>query len=131
MPTLYFLTLAIALFLDAGFRHISEGMEVYIIIQSFLWFLGPPLSFLLIIQIAQITRVPDPRHYWVLTLLPVGFIAATGAATAQEGCTSIGDCEYLRDFLIIAGLFIGLVNRLGNCNIFPCQHWCSCEHTLQ
>lgn len=41
-----------------------------------LWFMGPPLSVLLIIQIAQISKLPALKYYWVLLLVPLAYLIA-------------------------------------------------------
>ena len=76
LPSLYFTIFAFAFFLDFAWRFIHEAIPHYDIAQWALWFYGPPLSSLLVIQVAQITKVPSKRYYWVLWLPPIAFFMA-------------------------------------------------------
>ena len=75
LPALYFLVLGAAFFLDFAARGLSGLFPFYNITEWAFWFLGPPLSVLLMIQIARITELPSIRSYWVLTLLPLAVLA--------------------------------------------------------
>ena len=113
IPAFYFIILALALMSDIAERFIATGFEPYFIIQSFLWFLGPPLSYLLIIQVAQVTRVPDVKHFNMLTILPLLFIAAFGLNQTDSFCESLQSCQMLNSYLTLAGLAAGLVSMLS------------------
>lgn len=113
LPALYFLVLGIALGMDASYSHLADGFDYYKIYQSFFWFLGPPLSYLLIIQIARITRVPEIRHYWVVALLPAAFAIAMTIAKGLNVCPSLSNCAELSDLLIVAGLVVGAISLLA------------------
>lgn len=104
LPLLYFLVLGLAFFLDLGQAHIGQEFQNYAVWQWFAWFFGPPLSVLLIIQIAQINRLPALRHYWVLLLPPVAFFVT-------KSLTS--DVQELQEGLIISGLISGALSLLA------------------
>ena len=76
------------------------------------WFAGPPLSVLLIVQIAQINKTPDIRHYWVLLLLPLALVIAQILRPHVEN---------FDDLLKLSGLIIGGISILTiwlNKNVF-------------
>ncbi|GJL84520.1 MAG: hypothetical protein DHS20C02_02950 [Micavibrio sp.] len=114
LPFLYFLVLGTAFFLDLGVAYIEEITPYYEIIQWFLWFSGPPLSVLLVIQVVQITKLPALYHYWVLFLVPAALIASTFLSTTYGVCetSAIYSCSSLREWLIVSGLVAGAVSLL-------------------
>lgn len=76
LPLLYFILLYVAFALDFAQRHISGFFPDYDIVQMALWLSLPPLSALVVLQVAQITRKPDMRYYALLLLPPVNVIGA-------------------------------------------------------
>ena len=105
LPGLYFLMLGGAFFLDFGQRFIGEALPAYAAWQWAAWFAGPPLSVLLIIQVAQITRLPRARDYWVLALPLAAFAGAQGLARLEDGAT-------FYEWLVILGIVAGGVAML-------------------
>ncbi len=103
LPLLYFLVMGLAFLFDAAERGWAANTPHFEEISWALWFLGPPLSILLIIQIAQISRVPALYHYWVLLLLPAAYLVVQQFQDKEE--------SYL-DFLTIAGLIVGGISML-------------------
>ncbi len=77
LPALYFFVLGTGFFLDFSSRYIADIFSSYAVTEWAVWFLGPPLSVLLMIQIARITETPSIRSYWVLILLPLAFLSAS------------------------------------------------------
>ena len=70
LPLIYFAVLGVAFFLDFGTRFVGGG-AYYRLAEWAAWALGPPISVLLVIQIAQISRAPALVHFWVLLLAPL------------------------------------------------------------
>ncbi len=103
LALLYFFVLGLAFMGDFGQTQIAELIPHFETIRWFAWFYGPPLSVLLIIQIAEITKVPALRHYWVLLLPPLAFFAAQNLAS---------DAENLSEWLVICGLIAGAISLL-------------------
>ena len=103
LPLIYFFVLALAFFLDAASRHIGEISSLYDHARWALWFFGPPLSVLLIIQIAQISKTPAWKHYWVLSLIPLAYGVSHKLASPEN----------LPDILIAAGLIAGGISLLA------------------
>ena len=104
LPLLYFFVLGLAFLADFGASHIGTVLPHYDYIRWFAWFYGPPLSVLLVIQIAQITKVPDLRHYWVVLLPPTAFALSRFFAHGQ------GE---IHEWLTISGLVAGAISLLA------------------
>lgn len=113
LPSAYFVVLAIALMLDASSRHIAKGFEYYDIINWAFWFLGPPFSYLLTIQIAQITRVPSLQHYWVLLLIPAAFFCSLFLSEMDKSCEIAYKCPAFDQYLVLTGLIAGTISMLA------------------
>jgi AraC-like DNA-binding protein len=105
LPGVYFIVLGGAFFLDFAQRFIADAVAGYDLWQWAAWFAGPPLSVLLIIQVAQITRLPRVRDFWVLLLPPLAFAGAMGMARV--------DGAVLGEWLVIAGTVAGGLAMLG------------------
>lgn len=112
LPFLYFIVLGLAFFLDFSERFIGGLTVYYGILQWFFWFLGPPLSVLLIIQIARIRQTPDFINYWVLFLTPLAYAGAVFMALRDESCIFPGECAVLHECLVITGLIAGVVSMV-------------------
>lgn len=110
LPFIYFLFIGIAFFLDFGMRFIGELTIYYGILQWFFWFIGPPLSVLLIIQIIQIRQTPDLGHYWVLFLTPLAYVGAVFMSWGDPSCIFPDGCPVLYEWLVITGLIAGVIS---------------------
>ncbi|MBU0800595.1 MAG: AraC family transcriptional regulator, partial [Alphaproteobacteria bacterium] len=113
VPSAYFVVLALAFFLDFAQRFIGTDGAAYPLWQWAAWFMGPPLSVLLVIQVARITRLPGVRHLWLLLLLPLAFAGAQMMAQADEECVSAAACPVLYEWLVTFGLVAGGVSLLA------------------
>jgi AraC-like DNA-binding protein len=103
LPILYFTVLAIAFLSDVCHRGFANTLDYYFYLPWAAWSLGPPLSVLLVIQIAQIDRTPALKHYWVLGLIPLAFLVAFAAAPKEE----------VHAWLILAGMIAGSISVLA------------------
>lgn len=112
LPLLYFLVLGIAFTFDLAQSRLVLDGEIYFYIQWVLWFIGPPLSVLVIIQLADMSKAPPLRDYWVLLLLPLSFMLSFLAADTAIGCTRFEPCEELRELLKVTGLMAGTISLL-------------------
>ncbi len=112
LPLVYFSVLCMAFLSDFGQVYIGE-LRYYYYLQWAAWFLGPPLSVLLIIQIAQINKVPDLKHYWVLALIPLalGLSFIVGQAD-DESCSRLLPCEERQSWLAVGGIVAGAISLL-------------------
>jgi AraC-like DNA-binding protein len=116
LPILYFGVLACAFLSDFAYRTLGSNFEHYFFIQWTAWFLGPPLSVLLVIQIAKINETPALKHYWVLGLVPLAFAAAAFLSPEDRaaGLTVFGIIAASISLLAIwgqRGLFASLSNE--------------------
>lgn len=112
LPLLYFLVLGLAFLSDFAEGHIAGAWPYYYYLQWALWFSGPPLSVLLAIQMAQITKTPGLRDYWILLLLPLSFMLSSLAADVSDSCDSHVPCEELQALLTVTGLMAGAISLL-------------------
>lgn len=103
LPIAYFFILAIAFLADFGSRYIGREIPHYNYIQWWAWFMGPPLSVLLVVQIAQITRTPHLKQYWVLALTPLAFFTALAVAPKDD----------IRSYLTVFGMIAGCISLLA------------------
>lgn len=111
LPFCYFLVLGLAFFTGFAENVFGDGVRFYHLIEWALWFLGPPLSVLLMIQIARITDMPLPRHYCVLLLLPAALVAGSLLAKTSPDCLALtGICPGLEDWLTLTGLLAGAIS---------------------
>ncbi len=112
LPFVYFLILGIAFALDFGQRFLG-GSDGYKFMQWLAWYSGPPLSFLLVIQIVRITRLPDIRHYRVLLFIPAAFLAASAMEAWHGECRLWHVCDSYTSWLALAGFFSGGFSMLA------------------
>jgi AraC-like DNA-binding protein len=110
LPSLYFVVLGLAFFLDFARDHVGAMFDYYLVLPWAAWFMGPPLSVLLMIQIAQISQVPPRRYFFLPLLLPIAAAVAISMARRDTNCELPGNCPVLREWLVIFGLVAGLVS---------------------
>lgn len=111
LPAIYFLVLACAFGLDFFHRFLGTIVAQYDIWIMGAWFSCLPFSVLLIIQIAQISRVPPLIDYWVLALMPLACVGAYFMAQADPACGgNLWGCAVFRDWLTIAGILAGALS---------------------
>jgi AraC-like DNA-binding protein len=106
LPFAYFLMLGAAFFTGFSERFVGELFTHYDLVSWALWFSGPPLSVLLMIQIARITEAPPLRSFWLLALVPLAFMA--GILLAR-----VFDDGMLYDWLILTGLLAGIISLMA------------------
>ncbi len=112
IPFIYFLVIGAAFFLDFAQRFIGELTAYYEIFRWFAWFMGPPLSVLLIVQVARIREVPGPGNFWVLFLTPLAYVVSVFLSLRHPECMFPDRCEVLHEWLVITGLVAGAVSML-------------------
>jgi AraC-like DNA-binding protein len=110
IPFLYFLFLGVAFTLDFSARYIGDLNAYYSVFQWAAWFVGPPLSVLLIIQISRMNRLPNLADYGVLFILPMAYMVAVVGSISDVDCVFPRSCEVLYDWLITCGLFAGALS---------------------
>ena len=112
LPMAYFASLAAAFFLDAAQSRLFDDIRPYPYLQWFFWFIGPPLSVLVIQQIADMRKMPPIKEFWILLLLPLSFMLSHIAVGRTMGCTFISECEALEDIMNVTGLMSCTISLL-------------------
>ena len=110
VPFLYFFTIGAAFFLDFSWRFLSEISPYYEIWGLVLWFAGPPLSVLVIMQMVKSGHEALRHYYWVLCLPALAFIGAYGLAFISEDCQAEGmivDCGDFKIWLVLCNILTG------------------------
>lgn len=112
LPLLYFLVLGAAFTADLAQSRLQLETDYYFFIQWFLWFSGPPLSVLLVVQLSDMTSRPPLRDYWVLLLLPLSFMLSVLSSETTIGCENFRSCSALHELLNVTGLMAGTISLL-------------------
>ncbi len=111
LPFLYFLVLGAAFALDFAVHYVAPLIPRHETWQWALWFAGPPLSVLLILQVMTPLRLPGWKALPVLTLLPLAWVGSYAAAAYTGGCPDgIENCVLFQEWLAIGGLLAGVVS---------------------
>ena len=106
LPFLYFLVLGLAFFLDFAGDFVGNMFDYYVLAPWAAWFMGPPLCVLLVIQIAQISKIPPPRYFLLPLLVPMAAAAALAVVHRDSNCM-LPNCPMLGEWLVISGLVPG------------------------
>jgi AraC-like DNA-binding protein len=112
LPAAYFFVLALAFLSDLAAPRVGQFYDYYFYVPWFFWFMGPPLSVLMVIQIAQIYRTPSLHHYYTLLLVPVAFAVGVAITSPIEGCGNFFPCEERRNLLTLTGILAGGLSLL-------------------
>ncbi|HOO81531.1 MAG TPA: helix-turn-helix transcriptional regulator [Alphaproteobacteria bacterium] len=112
LPLVYFLVLAAAFTADLAQNRLQFEGDYYFLMQWFLWFSGPPLSVLLVVQLSDMNTTPPLRDYWVLLLLPLSFMLSVLSAGSAIGCEDFKNCEAMHELLKVTGLMAGTISLL-------------------
>ncbi len=107
LPFFYFFVIGSAFFFDFAARFVGPALPFYAVWQWGLWFMGPPLAVLVIMQIAQVSQLPPLRLWGILLLIPVSFLLSLFWASRDESCHLPDDCDVLEDWLVVSGVAVG------------------------
>lgn len=112
VPFMYFFVMGAAFFLDFARRFLSEISHHYEIWGLALWFAGPPLSVLVIMQMVKGGANETLRHYYWVLLLPVlAFLGAYGLAFLSADCDAqqeaVTHCADFRLWLVLCNILAG------------------------
>lgn len=113
LPLLYFLLLSLAFVLDFAANYLAGAFQYYSLFQTFLWLSIPPVSVLVVLQVAQITRLPALKYFSVLLLPFLGFGASAILAGVNDDCRELFSCEDFKTWLIVFGQISGGVSLLS------------------
>ena len=113
LPFLYFFVLGTAFFLDFAAGVFGGHVGYYDVMIWAAWFMGPPLSVLLVIQIARIHRCPELKYFIVLLFLPAAYFIAITLAKTDDSCKAgLFACDVFMQWLVVAGGIAGLISIL-------------------
>lgn len=113
IPFLYFFVLGAAFFMDFGARFISDLSPYYHILALSIWLASPPIGVLVIIQVAQISKLPDFKNFWLLLMPFISIGAAYLITINTQECVVLYDCQFYHNLLIVCGLFAGGISLLS------------------
>jgi len=104
LPTLYFLFLFCGFFM--GFAHTHMGLQFahYSIFENFIWFMGAPLSVLVIYQLAQLEEMPSLKRFWILLLCPGALLLAWLISENRDQFSA---------FFVTGGILSGAISLLA------------------
>lgn len=112
IPVIYFAILMLAFLMDFGASHLSESISYYGHLRWAFWFLGPPLSVLLIVQFSNKAEDLSPRDFLILLVIPICYGLSYLATNTYTACENIGNCEEMSAFLNATGLMAGAISLL-------------------
>lgn len=112
IPIVYFLFLAGAFGCQFALR-LEDYADRIRIALWFCWAMGPPLCYLLMLQVVRLTDLPPARHFLVLLAVPAAMVAAVAALPLTGGCRSgLWGCAQFQEILYWAGAMAGAVALL-------------------
>jgi AraC-like DNA-binding protein len=85
VPIAYFFFLALSFALQFSLRLEDFAEQIHLAI----WFarvMGPPLCYLLVLQVVRLTDLPDKRQFWILLTAPAAFLVAQFFSAEQDIC---------------------------------------------
>lgn len=103
VPFAYFLVLGAAFLSEFANRFLGQSIPHFETISWALWFYGPPISVLLMIQISHITEPPRRRDAWVLLMIPAAYGLSMAAMHEFDGTVHA-------DWLTLTGLLAGVIS---------------------
>jgi AraC-like DNA-binding protein len=113
-PVLYFFVLGGAFVLDFGQRFIG-GLHIHYEIWALsLWFSGPPLSVLVVLQLCgmNVTKVLSPQKLWIIVLPPAAFLGAYIISVLDKACEGFETCESFYNWFVVFGIVSGALSLL-------------------
>lgn len=121
LPVLYFFMLGAAFLLDMARSSIGNITHNYEVLVWGAWMSVIPLGVLLIIQMAQITKLPALGNWLILAIVPVAYGVSVSIAGSITDCAPNYHCQDFVDLLNVAGVVGGglcLLLIWGNRNLF-------------
>ncbi len=121
LATIYFALLGIAFGLQFALR--LEDFETTLRLALwFCWTMGPPLCYLLVLQVTKVSELPEGRHFWVLALVPMALMSAIVVSHVSGSCErEVPLCARFFDWLYWMGGMAGAISMLllwVNKNVF-------------
>ncbi len=104
IPLSFFILLASAFFIVVAQKYWIMPIETYNLINWFIWTFCAPISFLLVIQIARITKPPPLGFFPIIVAVPLVYYLSSFI----HGYYDIG----LRDILLVSATIVGTLTLL-------------------
>ncbi|MDP2205194.1 MAG: AraC family transcriptional regulator [Alphaproteobacteria bacterium] len=113
IPIIYFLFLAAAFGFQFALR-LEDYAQTIRYALWFCWAMGPPLCYLLVLQVVRLIDLPPARHFLVLLTLPGAIFLAVVTLPLTGGCKNgLVGCSSLQDLLYLTGSMAGAVSILA------------------
>ena len=103
LPILFFATLSAAFLLSVAQSRWEEIISFYSLLQWGVWVLCAPLSALLVLQIARITKAPQLSYFLIILFVPLAY----GAALLLDNFY-----DDFKGWLSINGIIVGAISLL-------------------
>lgn len=112
IPILFFFSLGFAFFLDLAERYWGPYLSYYGDLNWFFWSSLPPLSVLLIVQIANVRKLPSWPYFLILAFLPLGYLFAKSMVAEGGECLQ-AECLAFFEWLMIISVVVGSICLLS------------------
>jgi AraC-like DNA-binding protein len=113
IPIVYFLFLAAAFGFQFALR-LEDYAQTIRYALWFCWAMGPPLCYLLVLQVVRLVDLPPARHFLVLLTLPSAIFLAIAAVPLTGGCKKgLVGCDSLQGLLYWMGSMAGAISILA------------------
>lgn len=109
----YFLFLTFAFALQFALRLEDFSAEIRLALW-FSWAMGPPLCYLLVMQVVKLTDLPDRKHFWILLAMPAVFALVFLTRHTSSACEGPWrECARLLEYLYWLGSMAGALCMLA------------------
>lgn len=113
IPIAYFVFLAAAFGFQFSLR-LEDYAQTIRYALWFCWAMGPPLCYLLVLQVVRLVDLPPRRHFLVLLAIPTAVFLALTALPLTGGCKkSLIGCSNLQELLYWMGSTAGAISILA------------------
>lgn len=113
LPVIFFIVLGGAFWADAAYSQLLTWQSGIYYTQWGGWFLIPPLSVMLVMQIAAGDKMPAIKDFWILFLIPFSFIVSALSIDGMgTNCSLTSPCPEFKDVLRVTGLMAGTISLL-------------------
>jgi AraC-like DNA-binding protein len=113
IPIVYFTFLAAAFGLQFALR-LEDYAQTIRYALWFCWAMGPPLCYLLVLQVVRLVDLPPRRHFLVLLTIPAAIFLALAALPLTGGCKkALIGCGNLQELLYWMGSTAGAISILA------------------
>ncbi len=112
LPLAYFLNMS-AFFVFCFFEYrFADFIAPYAVVKWVLWTLQAPLCCLLIVQVAQIYKVPSFKQFWVLLVVPLAYGAAYFSEKHVQFCRD-QPCLDFESWMSFFGVIASIISLLS------------------